>query len=51
MNEQGSISGVWRQALAIIRCYPSTVVVPGAMLAALAQLPTSSWIVYCWTNS
>ena len=39
MNEQGSISGVWRQALAIIRCYPSAVVVPGAVLGALAEAP------------
>jgi hypothetical protein len=39
MNEQGSISGVWRQALAIIRCYPSAVIVPGAVLGALAEAP------------
>jgi hypothetical protein len=39
MNEQGSISGVWREALAIIRCYPSAVVVPGAVLGALAEAP------------
>src|SRR5829696_4213394 len=40
MNEQGSISGVWREALAIIRRYPSAVVVPGAVLGALAEAPT-----------
>lgn len=39
MNEQGSISGVWREALAIIRCYPSAVIVPGAVLGALAEAP------------
>jgi hypothetical protein len=40
MNEQGSISGVWRQALAIIRRYPSAVIVPGAVLGALAEAPS-----------
>jgi hypothetical protein len=39
MNEQGSISGVWREALAIIRRYPSAVIVPGAVLGALAEAP------------
>ena len=39
MNEQGSISGVWREALAIIRRYPAAVVVPGAVLGALAEAP------------
>jgi hypothetical protein len=39
MNEQDSISGVWREALAIIRRYPSAVVVPGAVLGALAEAP------------
>jgi len=39
MDEQGSISGVWREALAIIRRYPSAVVVPGAVLGALAEAP------------
>lgn len=39
MNEQGSISGVWREALAIIRSYPSAVIVPGAVLGALAEAP------------
>ena len=29
MGEQDSISGVWREALAIIRRYPAAVVVPG----------------------
>src|ERR671911_3036501 len=40
MGEQGSISGVWREVLAIIRCYPAAVVVPGAVLGALAEAPT-----------
>src|ERR687889_2724943 len=40
MSEQGSISGVWREPLAIIRRYPSAVVVPGAVLGALAEAPT-----------
>jgi hypothetical protein len=39
MNEQDSISGVWREALAIIRRYPSAVVVPGAVLGAVAEAP------------
>ena len=40
MGEQDSISGVWREALAIIRRYPAAVVVPGAVLGALAEAPT-----------
>jgi hypothetical protein len=40
MGEQSSISGVWREALAIIRSYPAAVVVPGAVLGALAEAPT-----------
>ena len=39
MNEQDSISGVWREALAIIRRYPSVVIAPGAVLGALAEAP------------
>ena len=39
MDEQGSISGVWREALAIIRRYPTAVIVPGAVLGALAEAP------------
>src|SRR5215218_9929707 len=39
MGEQDSISGVWREALAIIRRYPAAVV-PGAVLGALAEAPT-----------
>lgn len=39
MSEHGSISGVWREALAIIRCYPSAVLVPGAVLGAVAEAP------------
>ena len=40
VGEQSSISGVWREALAIIRRYPAAVVVPGAVLGALAEAPT-----------
>ena len=40
MGEQDSISGVWGEALAIIRRYPAAVVVPGAVLGALAEAPT-----------
>src|ERR671911_1074455 len=40
MGERDSISGVWREALAIIRRYPAAVVVPGAVLGALAEAPT-----------
>ena len=36
MNEQDSISGVWREALAIIRRYPSVVIAPGAVLGEFA---------------
>ena len=39
MKEQDSISGVWREALGIIRRYPSAVIVPGAVLGALAEAP------------
>jgi ketosteroid isomerase-like protein len=39
MDEQDSITGVWREALAIIRRYPSAVIVPGAVLGALAEAP------------
>ena len=39
MDEQDSISGVWLEALAIIRRYPSAVIVPGAVLGALAEAP------------
>jgi hypothetical protein len=40
MVEQDSISGVWREALAIIRRYPAAVMVPGTVLGALAEAPT-----------
>ena len=39
MDEQSSIAGVWREAMAIIRRYPSAVIVPGAVLGALAEAP------------
>ena len=40
MDEQGSVAGVWREALAILRRYPLAVIVPGAVLGALAEAPT-----------
>ena len=41
MDEKDStISGVWREALGIIRRYPATVIAPGAVLGALAEAPT-----------
>src|SRR5918994_4642472 len=39
-GEQDSISGVWREALAIIRRYPAAVMVPATVLGALAEAPT-----------
>jgi hypothetical protein len=39
LDEQDSISGVWFEALAIIRRYPYAVIVPGAVLGALAEAP------------
>jgi hypothetical protein len=39
LHEQDSISGVWLEALAIIRRYPYAVIVPGAVLGALAEVP------------
>jgi hypothetical protein len=39
MDEQDSISGVWREALAIIRRYPSAVILPGVVLGAFAEAP------------
>jgi hypothetical protein len=39
LDEQDSISGVWLEALAIIRRYPYAVIVPGAVLGALAEVP------------
>jgi hypothetical protein len=39
LDEQDSISGVWLEALAIIRRYPYAVIVPGAVLGALAEAP------------
>jgi hypothetical protein len=39
LDEQDSISGVWLEALAIIRRYPTAVIVPGAVLGALAEAP------------
>jgi hypothetical protein len=39
VNEQGAISAVWREALAIIRRYPTATLVPAVMLGGLAQAP------------
>jgi hypothetical protein len=39
VNEQGASSVVWREALAIIRRYPTATLVPAAMLGGLAQAP------------
>ncbi len=39
MNEQGASSVVWREALAIIRKYPTATLVPAVMLGGLAQAP------------
>src|ERR687898_2132253 len=39
-NHSDSVSGVWREALGTIRRYPATVIVPGAVLGALAEVPT-----------
>ena len=37
--EQISASGVWREALAIIRRYPLATFMPAAVLGAVAQAP------------
>ena len=39
MDGQGSNSGVWREALAIIRKYPSATLLPAVPLGALADAP------------
>lgn len=39
MNEQGASSVVWREALAIIRRYPTATLLPAVMLGGLAQAP------------
>jgi hypothetical protein len=39
MSDLGTISGVWREAKAIIRRYPSATVIPGAGLGAIAEVP------------
>jgi len=39
MNERHAVSSVWREALAIIRRYPSATIVPAVVLAALADAP------------
>lgn len=39
MDEQGSNSGVWREALAIIRKYPLATLMPAVPLGALADAP------------
>jgi len=39
MNERLAVSAVWREALAIIRRYPSATIIPAVVLAALADAP------------
>jgi hypothetical protein len=39
MANPDSISGVWREALAIVRRYPSATIVPAAVLGAIAEAP------------
>ena len=39
MDEQVTISAVWREALATVRRYPLATVVPAAVLGALANVP------------
>jgi hypothetical protein len=39
VNERIAVSAVWREALAIIRRYPSAAVVPALILGALADAP------------
>jgi hypothetical protein len=39
VDERVSASGVWREALAIIRRYPSATLVPAVVLAALGDVP------------
>ena len=39
MVDPGSISGVWREATAIVRRYPSATIIPGAVLGATAEAP------------
>ena len=39
VNERLTVSAVWREALAIIRRYPSATILPAVVLAALADAP------------
>jgi hypothetical protein len=39
VNEQGADSVIWREALAIVRRYPTATLVPALMLGGLAQAP------------
>jgi hypothetical protein len=39
MADPGSISGVWREATAIVRRYPLATIIPGAALGAIAEGP------------
>jgi hypothetical protein len=39
VDERLTVSAVWREALAIIRRYPSAVIVPALVLAAIADAP------------
>src|SRR5215210_5873157 len=38
-DERLAVSAVWREALAIIRCYPFATIVPALVIAALANAP------------
>jgi len=40
MDEQDSISGVWREALTIMFSYPLATIVPAVVLGAIAGIPT-----------
>src|SRR5215207_6732535 len=39
MAYPGSISGVWWEATAIVRRYPSATIIPGVALGAIAEVP------------
>ncbi len=39
IDEQSSILGIWREAVAIIRGYPVATIVPAVVLGALAEAP------------
>ena len=39
MDQRVAVSAVWREALAIVRCYPFATIAPAVVLAALADAP------------